>query len=92
MQELEIEKPYYNFITLIGVKGCKIPLLGRRYTEVIDRDILYLLDVMVSDEDFNIETLLKSPFDALYNALGLEKNMYYDEDGSWNSSKRFYRW
>lgn len=73
MQELEIEKPYYIFITLFDVKGYKIPLLGKRYTEAIDMDILYLPKVMVSDEDLNIETFLKSPFDALYNALGLEK-------------------
>ncbi|MHA1716509.1 MAG: AlbA family DNA-binding domain-containing protein [Promethearchaeota archaeon] len=92
MQELEIEKPYYIFITMYGVKGYKKPLFGRRYTEAIDRDILYLPEVLVSDEDLHIATLLKPPFDALYNALGLEKNSYYEDDGTWNEHKQSYQW
>jgi len=92
MQELEIERPYYIFITLFGVKGYKKHRFGNNYTEAIDRDILYLPEVMVTDEEINIMTLLKPPFDALYNALGLEKNPFYDENGNWNPNRQYYTW
>lgn len=88
MNELEIEKPYYIFITLSGVKDYKAHLFGRRYTQSIDRDIIYLPEVLITDEHINIETLLKIPFDALYNALGREKNPYYDDDGTWHPNNR----
>ena len=89
LSELNLEKPYVLFITLLGVKGYKKQVFGSIYTEGIDREILFLPEVIITENDIDVERLLKIPFDALFNALGLEKNNNYGTDGTWNPSNRF---
>jgi len=84
LSELDLEKPYYLFITLLGVKGYKKHVIGSIYTEGVDREIIFLPEIIITDNDIEIEKLLKIPFDALYNALGLEKHNSYESDGTWN--------
>lgn len=83
ISELDIERPYFLFITLLGVKGYRIRIFGSNYTEGIDRDILFLPEILIAENDIEVEKLLKVPFDALFNALGLERHNNYDADGNW---------
>jgi hypothetical protein len=86
LSELDVEKPYFLFITLLGVKGYKKHIIGSIYTEGIDREILFLPEVIITENDIEVERLMKVSFDALFNAMGLEKNNNYDTDGTWNPS------
>lgn len=83
LSELNLERPYYLFITLLGVKGYKKKVIGSIYTEGIDRDILFLPEIIITENDSEIEKLLKIPFDALFNALGLNRHNNYNADGNW---------
>jgi len=86
LSEINVGRPYYLFITLLGVKDYKIKIFGSIYTEGIDWEILFLPEIIITEEESEVENLLKIPFDALFNALGLEKHNKYDADGTWNPS------
>ena len=70
----------------MGVKGYKKQIFSSIYTEGIDREILFLPEVIITENDIEVERLMKVSFDALFNALGLERNNNYDTDGTWNPS------
>lgn len=88
MIDLEIELPYFIYITFTRVKGYTIPLLGRS-SEPIDREILHLPEFMIETEDYDLSKLIRSPFDSLYNAFGLENHHHFNEDGNWEPRTRW---
>jgi len=83
MRNLEIELPFFIYITFTEVNGYKLKLLTR-FSEPIDRDTLTLPEIMIETEDYTLEKVVKSPFDSLYNAFGLEMHRHFDEDGNWD--------
>lgn len=84
LKSLEVDFPYIVFISFIGVEGYRIPLLGRRTSDLIDREILYLPEIMIETEDYNLSKLIRPTFNSLYNAFGLERHSHFNEEGEWS--------
>lgn len=84
-----IEPPVLVSVTLLGVKGWKIPPDIYNFSgEPIDRDHLIIPDVLVEDFTVDADIVLKPIFDALWNAAGFEKSQGYNETGRWVGNGR----
>lgn len=84
---LGVELPILLFLTLIGVKGYSMYVDPRRswhhdiYT--IDRDMLMLPEVLITNYDVKAHEALRPCFDAIWNACGFTGSLNYDKDGVW---------
>lgn len=86
LQKLFVEPPILIFLTITGVKGYELyadPM--RRFTtgHKIDRDVLYLPDVLLENYDLEPQTILKPVFDSVWNACGYKRSFNYSENGEW---------
>ncbi len=90
-EKIKVEVPILVFVTLIGVKGYKIEASGRYsifYEDrKIDRDILQIPEIWINSYGDNVEKALKSGFDMVWNASGLERSNNYDDSGNWNPKR-----
>jgi len=87
LKNLGISAPVFALLTLTDVQGYEIPTnthFGRTRSTPIDREMLILPDVIVSDLDAKAADVLRPMFDALWNAAGYPRCLDYDDDGSWN--------
>ena len=83
-----VELPYVIFLTLLGVKGCRISdekhimssLLNKNS---IDRDILLLPEIIINSFEEQISQAMKPIFDSLWNASGFPRSLSYTRDGIW---------
>jgi hypothetical protein len=50
----------------------------------IDRDNLYLPEVIVDSFEDTAEKILRTPFDAVWQATGWPRSVNYDEEGNWS--------
>jgi hypothetical protein len=83
-EDLQLQAPVFVMLTLYAVKGFRIssgPYSDEN--ETIDRDILFLPDIIVEDYDTPATTLLRPAFDALWQASGFERSRSYDAEGAW---------
>jgi hypothetical protein len=81
LRQQNIVAPIYIFITLIGVKGYKIPRQSMTYSDQsspIDRDILMLPEALIDDNQVNVHSVLKDAINTLWNACGYEGSRTYD--------------
>ena len=94
IKNIGVKPPAYVFIHLIGVKGLDLPHTGRLAGSdrlPIQKDFIALpnfelLIYGIEDDDVECEYLtkiLKSPFDALANAVGLSRSASYNLEGNW---------
>jgi hypothetical protein len=70
--------------TLIGCKGGYMHVGS--YDEgphPIDRDTLFLPDIIIDSLDANVSRIIKPVFDSVWNACGFQKCFNYDDDGDW---------
>ena len=78
------EPPISIMLSLAGVKGL-VMALGQRWMGAsqsgIDRDLLFLPEVVVEGYGPTAEEILKPIFEAVWQAAGFEKNLNYGEDG-----------
>ncbi len=83
LKKINIELPLVVSLTLIGVKGFAIGSDPYAFTsgEKIDRDVLFLPEVVVDNFDNTSARILKPCFDALWNACGYARSKGYDEKG-----------
>jgi len=92
MKYLNIETPILIMISLLAVKGVKMGL-SSIYSldsgECIDRDSIILPDILLEDYAIKTETVLKTAFDSIWQACGLDRSLNYDEQGNWRSHKRY---
>jgi hypothetical protein len=67
------------------VKGYS--MIYRRYvtreSASIDRDVLFLPEVVVESYDVKAESILKPIFDSVWNACGFPRSLHYDKNGDW---------
>ncbi len=81
---LEIEPPYFVFITLTGIQGyvikSNIPNRILDHDPIIENDI-YLPEVILSDSDEDVAKALRPVFDMVWNASGSSRSYGYDENG-----------
>lgn len=84
LQKLSTEPPIFVFLTLLGVKGYSMAVSERfvsAKSDVIDRDILQLPEVIIESYDINPEKVLKPCFDSIWNACGFPRDLYYNDAG-----------
>jgi hypothetical protein len=85
LKDLDIDPPIVIFMTLIGVKGYSMGIgdqyiyyRGQENMVKIDRDVLFLPEVMIEEYRSDNETVLKPIYDAIWNACGFERALIYD--------------
>ena len=86
--DLEIETPVYLFLTLIDVKNYRLAVnneFKRRDEQLLDRNNLFLPEVIVDNYETNPEEILRPVFDMIWNAYGYVRCFNYDENGKWGS-------
>jgi len=86
-KKIGIQPDINVFITLSGIKGFKIPnppfssFPGEIHE--IDRDVLDLPELLISQYDIDPGKLLRCHFDLLWNSCGFPYSPNYDKDGNW---------
>ncbi|MCX6641298.1 MAG: ATP-binding protein [bacterium] len=80
-----VPPPFFIMLSLIGVTGFKIgtqvyPIDG---SNLIDRDILLLPDLMFDSYSPDVPNELKPVFDSLWQAAGWSKSYNYNDKGIW---------
>jgi hypothetical protein len=84
-RQVGIQPPVWGFLTLLGVKDAYIPTRGffpeRRH--IMDRDILVLPEFVVGDLGTDAASLLRLPFNMVWNAVGVPHSLNYDASGHW---------
>jgi hypothetical protein len=73
-------------LSLLGVSGSEMINSQSRFSEhkPIDRDVLCVPEGMV-DLESNLDEVMKSILDSIWNAAGYEKSSSFDEDGNWTN-------
>jgi hypothetical protein len=85
LQFLNVELPIVVFVTFIGAKGYS---MNRRWSELIDRDVLLLPEVILESYNINIEQALRPIFDSVWNACGFSQSQNYNDKGEWKPIER----
>jgi hypothetical protein len=80
LQFLNVELPIVVFVTFIDAKGYS---MTRRESELIDRDILLLPEVILESYNINVEQALRPIFDSVWNACGFSQSLNYNDKGEW---------
>lgn len=81
---LEIEPPYFIFITILGIEGYSIQLPSSyisRDTNQITENEIHLPEVIINDFEEDVAKALKPVFDMVWNAAGFSRSYGYDENG-----------
>lgn len=75
-EELQVQPPIFVMVTLLGVLGFRMNVGGSSIdNEPIDRDSLFLPDIIIENYDVNVAALLRPTFDTLWQACGLEQSI-----------------
>lgn len=82
---LEVEPPFYVFLSLVGVRGCEFGLRRGMWSPVqqLVDDVVTLPEVVVEEREEEVYRTLRPAFDMVWNAFGLPHSFNYDEDGNW---------
>ena len=84
---LGIDPPVYAFLSMVGVRGCRLDLgvMRAMYGDdhPLSQDVALLPEVVVEDFRTDPGRLLRPVFDVVWNAFGLPKSLNYDEHGNW---------
>jgi hypothetical protein len=82
---LGLEPPFWMFAALIGCEGAKL-WLNRAWEELsqhaIDRAVVFLPEAKIDSFDTDPMKHLRPMIDVLWNAVGLERSLNYDEQGN----------
>lgn len=72
-------------ITFLGIKDYRMysenPIFNS--ADSIDRDNLFLPEVILNDYSEKVELVLKPIFDSLWQSFGFSKCRHYDSEGKW---------
>ena len=87
LKEMNIGLPLFVSLTLINVKGYIMSVDPSRFwkdeTHAIDKDIIYLPELIVENYGIKATEIMKPAFDTLWNACGFSRSFNYDESGNW---------
>jgi hypothetical protein len=84
--------PVFVMVSLLRISGYK--MITNSYggsTIPFTRDTLIFPEIVLSNFDSDISTLMKQTFDIIWNSVGEEKSIYYNEDGSRREDKPPFR-
>ena len=95
-QKLSLNPPFVLLVSLTGVKGYKLAVSQsldrwRQHTHKIDRDLLFLPEVLIENLTADSVTILRPVFDAVWNSAGWMKSYGYDDAGEWGNGFNFRR-
>ena len=87
---LNLEPPYYGFLSLLGVKGGRLvvqqgrgwPGEDERYT--VEEDVLNLPEIVIEEQAAEPTKIMRPLFDMVWNAFGFSRSFNYDEQGNWS--------
>lgn len=87
-RRLGVEAPTLVMLSLVGVRGYRIPHGSARRHRPVDRDNLLLPETMIGYMGENAvppdaSQVLRRSFDAVWNACGYPASLNYREDRSW---------
>lgn len=93
LQEVGVEPPLYVFLSLLGIGPYRFAIpndmgWSGRNPSKLDRRDLILPEVLLEGDVSQSDVALKPIFDLIWNAYGLEKSIYYDEQGRWRGWPR----
>ncbi len=85
LNSLNVNCPIIIMITLLGVKGYLMDssIAFIHANDSIDRDTVFLPEVMLNDYSEKIELVIKPIFDSLWQAFGFSKCRHYNDKGEW---------
>ena len=86
LNALTVEPPMFVFLTLLGVKGYSMVVresYGRTESYTIDRDVLQLPEAVIENYDGSADKILRPCFDAIWNACGYPRDLYYNDADEW---------
>lgn len=85
LNSLNVNCPIIIMITLLGVKGYRMDSSNAFFhaNDSIDRDTVFLPEVMLIDYSEKIELVIKPIFDSLWQAFGFSKCRHYNDEGKW---------
>ncbi len=90
MQNMSIEPPVILFLTITKVKGYHMATRQVPWPDMIhpiDRDLVFLPEVLIQSYESNAQSILRPCFDALWNACGFARSLNYNEKGEWIEEK-----
>lgn len=81
LKNLSIPPPIWCYITLIGMEGVEMyPESSLSGGNPIDRDVLYMPEIEITEPAPKCDALLKPVFDMLWNAAGFRRCPKYNGD------------
>ncbi len=86
-EELRLQTPIFVMVTLIAVMGYRIysgPFSDEN--DPIDRENLFLPDILVEDYEVDASKVLRPAFDSLWQACGFTGSLSYDKEGNWKKA------
>lgn len=91
LRQMQCQPPVFVMLSLLGVRGFRLHLndwTDRRMMTAIDRDDLMLPELLVESYDEQSDVILRSAFDQIWQAAGLEQSYNYDDQGRWKDRGR----
>ena len=89
LAELGFEPPMVVMLSLLGIRGGIVDARSLGHFQFrgypIDRDVLLLPDVLLTDSSEDVATLLRPVFDAIWQAAGWDASKCYDQNGNFKS-------
>lgn len=85
LTEIEVQPPYYIFLSLIGVNEFTIATPSRMShleTNPITIDDLILPEIVIEDVNDNIQHKFRPIFDIIWNAGGISKSLNFDDNNN----------
>lgn len=82
--------PVFIMLSLLRISGYKM-ITNNGRTIPFSRDTLIFPEVVLSNFDSDISILMKQTFDIIWNSVGEEKSIYYNDDGSRREDKPPFR-
>lgn len=85
IRKVGIQPRIWCFLTITGVKDARIQTNERFADEnrAIDRDVLFLPEIVIDDLNGNANELLLPTFDLVWNAAGFTRSFNFDTNGNW---------
>lgn len=90
LRRLKIDPPYMVMLSVLGVREYSIFVESLRWqsqSRAIERDNLYLDEVVVDNPEQEFSQTMHPIFDQLWNASGWAGSMNYDKEGKWRPFK-----
>lgn len=87
LKVLNVEPPYYLFLTLVKVRGWRLAVYESEHKLKeqlpLREDMLKLPEVVIEDVGARPDAILRPAFDLIWNAFGFGNCTDYNVDGEW---------